>query len=106
MIAKDLQEIGRIIRENRKNREYDRNTFLWGPDKGDPILAKDLTASHLANIINWILDHDNQYDDGVLSFMVGEADYRRLPAFAQNIAYVEARGVTYASGTRAVLVTP
>ncbi len=92
--------------ESRKGGYYDRNTFLWGPEEGEPILAKNLTMSHLCNIINWILDHDDQYNDGTLAFMVGEAKYRRLLAFAQNTAYVEATGVRYGSDIRAVLVSP
>jgi len=32
--------------------DYDRNTFLWGPEEGDPILAKNLADPHLCNIIN------------------------------------------------------
>lgn len=93
------------IYQSREN-GYDRNTFLWGPEDAEPILAKNLTTSHLCNIINWILDHDNQYDDGVLAFMVGEAKHRRLQAFAQNTSYVDAVGVKYGSNARAVLMAP
>ena len=69
--------------------EYDRNTFLWGPEYGDPILAKDLTASHLTNIINWIQDYPEQYGEGaVLAFMIGEANYRRLASWTNDDPYV------------------
>ena len=69
--------------------EYNRNTFLWGPDIGDPILAKDLTASHLCNIINWIQDRPEQYGDGeVLAFMMGEAKYRQLASWTNDEQYV------------------
>ena len=99
-------EFQKLSRMNRDSSGYDRDTFLWGPEEGDPILAKNLTMTHLCHIINWILDHDNQYNDGTLAFMVGEAKYRRLLAFAQNTEYVDAVGVRYGSNTRAVLVTP
>ena len=102
----DFAELKKQMKIQQSQHALDRNTFLWGPEGGEPILAKNLTAPHLCNIINWILDHDNQYDDGVLQFMVGEAKYRRLLAFAQNTAYVECNGVAYGSNTKAVLVTP
>ena len=82
------QAIGRAVRGVNPNQKLNRNTFLWGPESGDPVLVKDLTTSHLANIINWIMDHDNKYDDGVLTFMIGEAKYRRLAAFAAGEPYV------------------
>ena len=89
---------------SRRDRILDRNTFLWGPENGDPILAKDLTVSHLCNIINWILEHENQYDDGVLDFMLGEAEYRRLAAFTANQPYIVTENVWYGSNIRAQLV--
>jgi hypothetical protein len=88
----------------KSQRTYDRNTFLWGPENGDPILAKDLTMSHLCNIINWILNHENQYDDGVLDFMIGEAEYRKLPAFVSNQPYIVTEGVKFGGRERAQLV--
>ena len=77
-----------ILRGMLFNQQYDRNTSLWGPEDGDPILVKDLTTLHLANIINWIMNHDNQYSDGFLEFMISEAKYRRLEAFVNGKSYV------------------
>ena len=73
---------------NPEIRPYDRDTFLWQPDSSaaiqEQILVKDLTALHLANIINWIEDHPHWYDDGVRDFMIEESKLRQLPAFANN----------------------
>ena len=90
--------------EKARKMKYDRNEFLWGPEHGEPILVKDLTISHLCNIINWIVQHENQYDDGVLDFMIGEAEYRKLPAFINNQPYIEANGVKLGGKVRAQLV--
>ena len=80
----EFQARGRALR----NKPLNRNTFRWCPDRGDPILAKDLTVTHLANIINWIIDRPQQYADSVLEFMIGEAKYRRLEAFASGKPYI------------------
>ena len=85
MYLSKIQSRGRALRDSR---QYDRNTFLWGPEHGDPILAKDLTASHLCNIINWIQDHPEQYTQDVLNFMVGEAKYRQLASWTNDDPYV------------------
>jgi hypothetical protein len=84
----DIQTIGRALRKSRGQDPYDRETFVWGSEDGTHTIAKDLTTNHLKNIINWILDHDNQYDDGVLGFMIGEATHRRLTSFAKGEPYV------------------
>jgi len=101
-----LKELRRRFDVHNSQRSFDRNTFLWGPEDGDPILAKDLTDSHLCNIINWILNHENQYDDGVLDFMVGEAEYRKLAAFVSKQPYINTKDVGYGSKARAQLVFP
>ena len=85
MYLSKIQRQPNILRDSQR---YDRNTFLWGPDNGDPILAKDLSVQHLANVINWIQDHPAQYSDAILNFMIGEAGYRRLAAFTNDDPYV------------------
>ena len=85
MILTEKQVIARSVRNPDV---YDRNTSMWHPDgEVDPILVKDLTDSHLANIINWIVDRDGQYDDEIHSFMVEEAKRRQLTGFASGISY-------------------
>ena len=77
-----------------KAKDYDRETFLWQPDKVDgmridPILVKDLTIDHLANIINYISEYQHWYDEAVREFMIKEAEYRSLPAFANNEPFIQ-----------------
>ena len=106
MTDDEIQALIRVYRSQEDNPT--RDTFLWGPENADPILAKDLTISHLCNIINWILDRPDQYGsaDGTLAFMIAEAKYRRLPAFAANEPYIQFEALSYNSSNRARLVTP
>ena len=84
----EMQRIGHMQNIAHRANKHCRNSFLWQPEHDNAVLAKDLSAGHLANIINWIQDHENQYDDGTLDFMIGEARYRRLVAFVKNEPYV------------------
>lgn len=84
--------------------KYDRNTFLWGPEHGDPILVRDLTDSHLCNIINWVLEHELHYGQDILDFMLEEAELRKLPAFVNNQPYIVTTGVKFGGKEQAQLV--
>lgn len=78
------QAIGR----SRRIRVRTRETAWWQPDGDvDPILVKDLTDGHLANIINWIFDRQGQYADDDYLMMVDEAKRRQLTGFASGTSY-------------------
>ena len=69
------------------NNMYDRNTFLWGPEHGDPIYVKDIPLDHFVNILNWIDKYYLQYGADVQDFFLEEAEYRRITSFAKGEAY-------------------
>lgn len=60
---------------------------LWGTTDGRKIAVKDLTSSHLTNILNWIKDRPNQYPNNLYDYMQREAEYRRIVDFASDKGY-------------------
>lgn len=63
---------------------YNRETTTWKSADGREILIKDLTDSHVVNILNWIKARSSQYQPGLYEFFEEEAALRRLYAFAED----------------------
>ena len=67
-------------------REYnhivDRNIVKWtsfginGDEPPRKTLIKDLSDSHLMNIINWIGERHNSYGEATLNLMIEELNFR------------------------------
>ncbi len=80
--------------------QFDRANIFWQPSKGEPIPYKDLSISHLVNILNWIHKHkincesDSKRAHGLnfntmsvnetYAHLEKEAKYRTIFAFAAN----------------------
>jgi hypothetical protein len=63
--------------EEFRNRE-------WGSIGNMRTPIKDLDASHLVNILNWIDDHRNSYPAYLYGMFEQEAKYRRVLAFSSD----------------------
>jgi len=64
--------------------DYNRDKTQWRSADGRSIVIKDLEASHLVNILNWIRKNKSNYSPGIYSFLEEEAKLRRLLAFTTN----------------------
>ena len=76
----------------------DRNTLLWGPEHGDPIILKDIPLDHFVNILNWIWNNFDCYEKnapGLYELMEEEARFRRLLALASGNPYPHKVGDLY-----------
>lgn len=60
---------------------------VWRTADGRSIAVKDMSDSHLVNVVNWILDNPDSYPRSVLDLMVDEAKYRQTLLFAEGKAY-------------------
>jgi hypothetical protein len=64
------------------NHIVDRNIVKWtsfginGDEPPRKTLIKDLSDSHLMNIINWIGERHNSYGEAILNLMIQESDFR------------------------------
>jgi hypothetical protein len=64
------------------NHIVDRNIVEWtsfgvnGDEPPKKTLIKDLSDSHLTNIINWIGDRRNSYGEEILNLMMEELNFR------------------------------
>jgi hypothetical protein len=64
------------------NHIVDRNIVEWtsfgvnGDELPKKTLIKDLSDSHLTNIINWIGDRRNSYGEEILNLMMEELNFR------------------------------
>ena len=64
------------------NHIVDRNIVEWtsfgvnGDEPPKNTLIKDLSDSHLTNIINWIGDRHNSYGEEILNLMMEELNFR------------------------------
>jgi hypothetical protein len=72
---------------------YNRNESHWTTRDGEEILIKDLSDSHLTNILNWMqTKHFNEavpiYPSEFFQFMQHEAEYRKMIAFVNNGALI------------------
>jgi hypothetical protein len=78
---------------------HDRN-MTWAAADGRRVKLKDMSDSHLVNVVNWILDNHQLYPVNILDNMVEEARYRQTLLFAEGKSYPQL------IGTRWKLVDP
>ena len=56
----------------------------WGSQDGRETPIKNLTTSHVVNILNWMAKRVEQYDQETYNFMEKEAELRSLISFFKN----------------------
>lgn len=65
---------------------------IWRTADGRSIAVKDMTDSHLVNVLNWIIDNPVSYPRSVYDLMLEETKYRQTPLFAEGKPYPQQVG--------------
>jgi len=81
-----------------KTRTWSRDELKWEPENGEPMFIKDIPHDHFVNILNWIWDNFECYENsspGLYAFMEGEARFRTLLALASGDAHPHKIGERY-----------
>ena len=59
----------------------------WGTADGRTVRLCDMDVGHLANVLNWVHDHDGVYGDSIKNDLIREAQHRKLFAFTERQPY-------------------
>lgn len=65
---------------------------VWRTADGRGIAVKDMTDSHLVNVLNWIIDNPVSYPRSVYDLMLAETKFRQTPLFAEGKPYPQQNG--------------
>ena len=60
---------------------------LWRCADGRRIKIKDLSPSHIVNIMNWVTARSESYPPAVIEMLKEEASYRQITQFAAGQPY-------------------